>query len=271
MNGLEKVCCFIDDILISSSSKEQHLILLSEVLKRLEVHGIKIRRSKCEFQNTSITYLGYCKDKGGIHPTEDKVKVINGAPRSRDAAELRAWLGLLNYYGRLILHPLNSLLQKDVPFQWTQECKIAFNKCKLAISGYQVLVHYDVKKPIQLACDASPYGVGAVISHIMTDGTERPVAFASRILKKAEKGYAQLEKEALSLIFEVKKCHKYLYGPEFTLTIDYRPLQTIFGKKTGVPTLDAARLHCWSLIQSAYRYEIKHRRGSEHSKCRCIV
>ena len=76
LNGLEKVCCFIDDILISSSSKEEHLILLREVLRRLEIHGINIGRSKCEFQKPPITYLGYSIDKGGIHPTGYKVKAI---------------------------------------------------------------------------------------------------------------------------------------------------------------------------------------------------
>ena len=81
LNGLEKVCCFIDNILISISSKEEHLILLSEVLKRLEVHGIKIRRSNCAFLKPSITYLGYPIDKGGIHPIGDKVKPIYREPR----------------------------------------------------------------------------------------------------------------------------------------------------------------------------------------------
>ena len=84
---------------------------------------------------------------------------------------------------------------------------------------------YDVKKPIQLACDASPYGVGVVISRIMPDGTERPVAFASRTLTKEEKGYAPLEMEALGLIFGVQKFHKYFYDLEFTLLTDHRPLQ----------------------------------------------
>ena len=103
-----------------------------------------------------------------------------------------------------------------------------------------MLVHYDVKKPIQLDYDPSPYGFGAVISHIIPDGTETPVAFASRTLTKAEKSYAQQDKEALSLVFGVKKFCKYLYSWEFTLVKDHRPLQTIFGKKTGVPTLAVA-------------------------------
>ena len=109
------------------------------------------------------------------------------------------------------------------------------------VSGDQLLMHYDVKKPIQLACDASPYGVGAIISHIMPDGSERPIALESRTLIKAEKGYAELGKEALSLIVGVKNFHKYLYGREFTLLTDHRPLQTILGKTTGKPTLAAGR------------------------------
>ena len=101
-------------------------------------------------------------------------------------------------------------------------------------------MHYDVKKHIQLPCDASPYGVGAGITRIIPDGTERPVAFALRALAQTEKGYSQVEQEAQSLIFEVQKFHKYLYGREFTKLTDHRLLQTIFGKKTGVQTLAAA-------------------------------
>ena len=97
-------------------------------------------------------------------------------------------------------------------FQWSNECQIAFDKCKAELSSDKVLVHYDVKLPLQIACDASPYGVGAVLSHIMPDGSDRPVAFASRTLSAAEKGYDQLNKEALAIIFGVKKFHKYLYG-----------------------------------------------------------
>ena len=127
------------------------------------------------------------------------------------------------------------------------------------------MTHYDVGKQIRLAYGASSYCIGAVISHGMYDGSERPVAMASRTLTKAERGYAQIEKEALSLIFGVKKFHMYLYGNSFTLVMDNRPLVTLFGAKTGIPTLAAARMQRWSLILSAYDYSIEYRKSIDHA------
>ena len=122
-----------------------------------------------------------------------------------------------------------------------------------------MLAHYDPKLPIQLAGDASPYGVGAVISHIMPDGSERPVAYASRTLTASERNYAQVEKEALSLIFGIKKFHQFLYGRHFTVIMDHKPLTAILGPKRGVPPLAAARMQRWALLLSAYSYNIRFR------------
>ena len=121
-----------------------------------------------------------------------------------------------------------------------------------------MLAHYDVSLPLKLSCDASAYGVGAVIAHIMPNKSERPVAYASRTLSPAERNDAQIEKEALGIIFGVTKFHKFLYGRKFTLVTDHKPLLTLLGPKSPIPPLAAARLQRWALILTAYNYDIQY-------------
>ena len=99
--------------------------------------------------------------------------------------------------------PLYKLMEKDRKWEWTEECNKAFLKCKDMLTCDAVLVHYDSTKPIKLACDASSYGLGAVLSHLCDDG-EHPIAFMSRILTRAERNYSQIEKEALGLVMMLK-------------------------------------------------------------------
>ena len=94
-------------------------------------------------------------------------------------------------------------------------------------------MHYNPALPIRLAADASAYGIGAVIAHVLPDGSERPVAFTSRTLSASERNYAQVEREALSLIFGVKHFHYYLYGHHFILVTDHKPVTAILGPKKG--------------------------------------
>ena len=125
-------------------------------------------------------------------------------------SELRAFLGLLNYYGKFLpnlagnIHPLNNILCKTKKWNWIEACK-SFNWAKQAIASSKILVHYDPKLPIKVAADASAYGIGAVLSHIIEDNTEHPVTFVSRTLSPSKKNYTQIDKEALTLIFAVKE------------------------------------------------------------------
>ena len=110
---------------------------------------------------------------------------------------------------------LNNLLKSEVKWKWSDECKRAFQEIKKLLASAPVLAHYNPELPIRLAGDASAYGIGAVISHRIPDGTERPVAYASRTLTSTERNYSQLAKEALALVYGVKKFHQYLYGRQF--------------------------------------------------------
>ena len=168
-----------------------------------------------------------------------------------------------------MLHPLYKLLKKDAHWKWTKVCQQAFSKAKIAVSKAPVLAHYDVTKPIKLYCDASPYGLGACLMHVI-NRKEQPVAYTSRTLSQAERNYAQLEREALAIIFGVKKFNQYLYGRQFILVTDHQPLCKLFGHKEGIRPLAAARMQRWTLILSAYAYKIEFTPGSANQCADCL-
>ena len=271
LQGIPKVICYLDDVLITEQNDEEHLKTLETVFCRLEEHGVRLKKTKCEFLKTRVEYLGYCIDAEGLHKSLTKVKAVVNAPRPRNQQQLRSFLGLVNYYGKFIsslstiTHPLNQLLCQKRQWKWSKECETAFQRLKEQLSSDQVLAHYDSALPIRLACDASQYGVGAVISHVMPDGTERPIAYGSRTLNKAERNYAQIEREAAAIIFGVKKFHPYIFGRKFTLITDHKPLTTIFSPKSSLPALAAARLQRWAIILSAYQYEVEFRSTTKHA------
>ena len=200
LQGIPRVICYIDDILITGEDDNAHLRNLAEVLSRLEDQRMRLKREKCNFMQDSVEYLGHLITKEGIQAIPAKVKAIVDAPHPKNVTELRSILGLINYYGKFIpnlasmLHPLNDLLKSRTAWNWTADCCKAFQLAKEALTSSQVLTHYNPTFPVKMAADASAYGVGAVISHILPDRGERPVAFASRTLTGAEKNYPQIEK-----------------------------------------------------------------------------
>ena len=270
LQGIPRVTVYIDDILVTGKSDQEHLHNLNLVLERLHQYGLRLKRGKCSFMEPLVRYLGYLIDKEGLHTTPEKVQAILRKPVPKDVKQLRSFLGLVNYYGKFIrnlstiVQPLNRLLCRNTPWKWSDECQDTFETLKERLASSEVLVHYDPALPLKLDCDASAYGVGAVLSHIFPDGEERPIAYASRTLTETERGYAQVEKEALSLVYGVKKYHQYLYGRKFLLVTDHKPLLTILGPKKQLPTLAAARLQRWAVLLSAYQYDIEFRATDKH-------
>lgn len=269
--GIDHVFIYFDDILVSTSSRQEHIEALTQIFDRFQKYNVKINESKCQFFKDRVEYLGHTLSSDGIRPLSNKVECIMSAPTPTNVTELKSFLGLLNYYGKFLpnlsseLSPLYQLLQHNVQWNWNKKCQEVFEKAKTMISGNNVLVHYNPQLPLILGVDASPYGIGAVLSHLMPDGSERPVAFASRTLSVAEKNYAQIEKEGLAIIFGIKKFHLYLYGRQFTLITDHQPLTRIFGPKKGIPTLAAARMQRWATILSGYDYNIVYRSSKDNA------
>ncbi|XP_063381271.1 uncharacterized protein K02A2.6-like [Cydia fagiglandana] len=137
------------------------------------------------------------------------------------------------------------------------------DEVKTTLTSTDVLAHYDPKKVLIVTCDASARGVGGVLAQPGPIG-ERPVAFASRSLTPAEKNYSQIHREALSIIYCMKKFHQYLYGRKFVLRTDHKPLVSIFGPNAGIPTMTASRMQRWAVILSAYDYEIEYIKTNEN-------
>ncbi|KAL0150485.1 hypothetical protein M9458_054302 [Cirrhinus mrigala] len=268
--GLPGVVCYLDDILVTGTDNESHLQNLDATLNRLKEYRLRVRKDKCEFFQSAVEYLGHVIDASGLHTSPSKVKAIVDAPTPKNVSQLRSFLGLLNYYGRFIpniatlLKPLHKLLCHENSWRWSTECQETFKRAKETLLKSKALTHFDPALPIQLACDASPYGVGAVLSHIMPNGQEKPIAFASRSLSKAETNYAQIECEELSIVFGVRKFYQYIFGRKFTLLTDHRPLTVIFGPYHGIPSLAASRMQRWALLLSAHTYDIKYRKSELH-------
>ncbi|XP_055334225.1 uncharacterized protein K02A2.6-like [Paramacrobiotus metropolitanus] len=162
----------------------------------------------------SVEYLGFVVDHRGRHISQDRVKALRDMARPTNISELRAFLGLVNHYGKFVRDlsgkcaPFHNLLKAGVAWSWSKDCETQFLSLKEQIVRATFLVHYDPRMPLVLAADASQYGVGAVICHRFPDGTERPIAHAPKTLTAAEKNYGQIEKEALALVFGCRKFHR---------------------------------------------------------------
>ncbi|XP_065185812.1 uncharacterized protein K02A2.6-like [Sycon ciliatum] len=267
--GLSFVVVYLDDIVVSGKTRAEHDENLRLVLDRLASAGLRLNREKCLVAQQSIEFLGHVIDSVGIRPSAEKVDDLVKAPQPKNVPELRSFLGLINYYHKFIenlssvLAPLYELLSSK-SWCWSDSHQKAFDTGKSLLLSEPIRIHYDPSLPIVVSCDASPYGVGAVLSHVLPDGSDRPVAFASRTLSSCEKNYSQLDREALAMVFGVSKFHKYIFGRNFTLQTDHKPLLGLFDPDRPIPVQSSGRIQRWALKLANYEFVLEYKPGKQN-------
>src|SRR5277367_3572717 len=269
-SGISGVSVFQDDIVCTGKTVHEHNETLNEVLSRLDSVGLTVKESKCRFGVDSVKYLGHIIDKDGLRPIPDRVEAIAAMPPPENVSQLKSLLGMINYYAHFIprvstvLAPMHQLLKKNKRWEWSASCQQAFDEVKKMLQSSSVLCHYSPTLPIRVTADSSSYGVGAVLSHVVK-GEERPIFFASRTLTPAEHNYSQLDKEALAIIFAVKRFQQYLYCRKFEILTDHQPLVSVFSPDKPLSMQVPARMLRWKLILASHDYEIKYKKGSSIS------
>lgn len=262
---LKNVVNYFDDIVVHTTTFEEHLGCLDALLAAFSAENVKFKLKKCQFACTTIDYLGHTISHGTMSPKQANIDAMRRFPEPKSVKDLQRFLGTVNVYRQYIPHfsdisaPLTALLQKNAAWDWSPACEEAFAKLKDHLTRGPVLQIFNPDRPCTLFCDASSTGIGAVLKQPGDDCTQHPVAYLSRKLLRHEKNYAVTELECLAIIDAVDKWHCYLHGRPFTVVTDHSALQWLTSIKNP-----KGRLFRWSLKLSMYDVTFKHLKGTEN-------
>lgn len=253
------VLVFFDDILIYSSTLEDHLSHLTQVFTQLRLHSLRVKLSKCSFGQSSVEYLGHIISVEGVSVDSAKVDSIVQWPKPKTLKALRGFLGLAGYYRKFVRHfgliakPLTNMLKKN-GFVWSSEAENAFEALKHAMATTPVLALPDFSKEFLVECDASGIGIGAVLSQ---EG--HPIAFLSKTLAQRHIALSVYDKEMLAVVFAVQHWRLYLLGHHFKILTDHRTIQHFLEQRITTPAQQK-----WLLKLIGYDYSIQYRCGTNN-------
>ena len=251
---------YINDILIFSKNFDEHLHHLDQVFQNLRAANLKIHPGKCRFAVQEIVYLAHRINSFGIKIDDSKYQAIETYPVPKNIKNVRAFLGMAQFYRRYIKSfatialPLNKLLRKDSKFVWTEECQVAFETLKKALVTAPVLAFPQFDKPFILAVDASDESIGYVLSQLDSVNREHPVAYGGRALRNEELRWHITDKEGLSLVEAIRQFRPYLANVPFTVYTDNVSVKYLQQIKDC-----QGRLGRWSLLLQGYNMQIIHK------------
>ena len=269
---------YLDDVIIFSSTYEQHLERLEQVFCKLKETGLKLSPKKCKFLQSEVRYVGHVVSSEGIRADPDKTQKVKEWATPTNVNDLRTFLGFTGFYRRFVQNyskiakPLNDLLigitpkrksrrkeVEDSSWHWDKEQQEAYDKLKECLITPPILAYPDYAEPFILYTDASFAGLGAVLCQ-KQQGKERVLAYASRGLSKTERHYCAYKLEFLALKWAVsQKFHDYLYGSDFSVYTDNNPLTYILTSAK----LDATG-HRWMAALANYNFSIHNTPGKKN-------
>ena len=246
LRDIPHVFVYLDDILVASSSEEEHVEDLRRVFDELAANGLVVKRAKCIFGASSLEFLGYHVSAEGVTPLPQKVDAIRKIPAPTSIKELQRYLGALNYYRRFIPHvaailsPLYEVLRgKPKKLQWTDTCEDAFKKSKEALANATMLVHPVDGAPLALTVDASVVAIGGVLEQHV-GGHWQPLGFFSKPLQGKQPEWVPFDRELLAAHRSIRHFRPYLEGRQFTLYSDHNSLVPALRKKSEPHTMRQA-------------------------------
>ena len=249
--GLTGVVQIKDDLVVHGDGQE-HDRRLQKVLKRLEEYNLTLRKDKCQFGMTEVTWFGMIFSQQGMSPDPAKVQIIKDWPAPEDKAAVKSFLQTCQFsagfmrpsrertYADVTL-PLRRLTAQHVRFRWTEECKGAFEELKQLLVASTVMVHWDVEKATRIYVDHGPAGVAGTVAQNHAGPGEpacwRPVHYASRSLTPAETKYGKVDGESLAVMSMILTNRRYLYGTAFQAVTDHKPLCSMYNRaRRELPT-----------------------------------
>ena len=259
---------YLDDILIATSTKEEHYNVIKEVFGRIKETGLRIKPSKCKILRQEVKFLGHVVNDKGIQTDPEKIAAIENFQRPSCIKNLRSFLGICNYYRRFI----NGYAKKAKILEgmcgsnkekliWTDACEIAFQDMKKALITAPILSFPNFKRQFILDTDASFDSIGAVLSQIGESGTEQVIAYGSHSMSAHEKGYCITRKELLAIFYFCQHFNHYLYGKKFKLRTDHKAITFMFRTKKPL----TAQFQTWMNYLSSLDIEIEYRKGELHN------
>lgn len=267
LDGVQKCEAYLDDVVIYSSSWEEHLSSLREVLSRFCGASLTLNLAKCEFAKATVVYLGKRVGQGQVCPVDAKIASVMKFPVPVNKRELRRFLGMAGYYRGFcrnfasVVSPLTDLLSTARVFVWSPACEQAFQAAKDLLCNAPVLAAPEFARSFKLEVDASATGAGAVLLQESEFEVDHPVCYFSKKFTLCQRRYSTIEKEALALLLALQHFEVYLGGSSFPIVVytDHNPLVFLARMSNS-----NQRLMRWALIIQEFNLDIRHKKGSQN-------